>query len=89
MNYAELNRMSIEQLRTLNAKVIEVIKMKKHEVALGVKEGLQVGMIVKVNHPKLMGKQLQVEKINRTKASLKVLNGFGGYAVPLSMIEVI
>jgi transcription antitermination factor NusG len=89
MNYAELNRMSIEELRTLNAKVIEVIKMKKHEVALGVKEGLQVGMIVKVNHPKLMGKQLQVEKINRTKASLKVLNGFGGYAVPLSMIEVI
>ena len=89
MNYAELNRMSIEELRTLNAKVIEVIKMKKHEVALGVKEGLQVGMIVKVNHPKLMGKQLQVEKINRTKASLKVLNGFGLYTVPLSMIEVI
>jgi len=71
MNYAELNRMSIEELRTLNAKVIEVIKMKKHEVALGVKEGLQV------------------EKINRTKASLKVLNGFGLYTVPLSMIEVI
>ncbi len=89
MNYAELNRMSIEELRTLNAKVIEVIKMKKHEVALGVKEGLQVGMLVKVNHPKLMGKQLQVEKINRTKASLKVLNGFGLYTVPLSMIEVI
>ena len=89
MNYAELNRMSIEELRTLNAKVIEVIKMKKHEVALGVKEGLQVGMLVKVNHPKLMGKQLQVEKINRTKASLKALNGFGLYTVPLSMIEVI
>ena len=89
MNYAELNRMSIEELRTLNAKVIEVIKMKKHEVALGVKEGLHVGMFVKVNHPKLMGKQLQVEKINRTKATLKVLNGFGLYTVPLSMIEVI
>lgn len=90
MNYAELNRMSLEELRTLNAKVIEVIKMKKNEAALGVKEGLRVGMIVKVNHPKLMGKQLQVDKINRTKAELIQLpEGTGFYTVPLSMIEVI
>jgi hypothetical protein len=89
MTYGELNLMSIEQLRELNAKVIEVIKMKRHEVALDVKEGLYVGANVKVNHPKLMGKQLRVEKINRTKASLKVLNGFGSYNVPLSMIELV
>jgi len=36
----------------------------------------------------LVGKQLVVEKINRTKAVLKVLNGFGGYTVPLSMIQI-
>ena len=89
MNYAELNRMSIEELRTLNAKVIEVIKMKKHEVALDVKEELYLGANVKVNHPKLMGKQLRVEKINRTKAVLQLLNGFSCYTVPLSMIEVV
>jgi hypothetical protein len=89
MTYSELNQMSIEDLRALNAKVIEVIKMKRHEVALDVKEGLYVGANVRVNHPKLMGKQLRVEKINRTKASLKVLNGFGSYNVPLSMIELV
>jgi hypothetical protein len=89
MNYAELNQMSIEDLRMLNQRVVEVIKMKRHEVALDVKEGLYVGANVKVNHPKLMGKQLRVEKINRTKASLKVLNGFGSYNVPLSMIELV
>ena len=89
MNYAELNQMSIEDLRMLNQRVIEVIKMKRHEVALDVKEGLYVGANVKVNHPKLMGKQLRVEKINRTKASLKVLNGFGSYNVPLTMIEIV
>ena len=89
MNYAELNQMSIEDLRMLNQRVIELIKMKRHEVALDVKEGLYVGANVKVNHPKLMGKQLRVEKINRTKASLKVLNGFGSYNVPLSMIELV
>ena len=89
MNYAELNRMSIEELRALNAKVIEVIKMKKYEVALDVKEELYLGANVKVNHPKLYGKQLRVEKINRTKAVLKLLNGLGSYTVPLSMIEIV
>jgi hypothetical protein len=37
-----------------------------------------------------MGKQLQVDKINRTKAELIQLpEGTGFYTVPLSMIEVI
>jgi hypothetical protein len=88
MNYSELNKMSIEQLRELNSKVIEVIKLKKYEVALETKGELRIGMNVSVNHPKLAGKQLVVEKINRTKAVLKVLNGFGGYTVPLSMIQI-
>ena len=89
MNYSELNKMTIEELRSLNAKLIEVIKMKKHELALDVKDELYLGANVKVNHPKLFGKQLRVEKINRTKAVLKLLNGFGSYTVPLSMIEIV
>lgn len=89
MNYAELNRMSLEELRTLNNKVVEIIKQKRFEATLDVKEELRVGMIVKVNHPKLAGKQLYVNKINRTKASLKLVNGIAGYNVPLSLIEVI
>jgi len=89
MTYQELNRLSIEELRALNNKVVEVIKMKRSEVTLDVKESLYVGANVKVNHPKLVGKQLQVEKINRTKAAVKVLNGFGFYNVPLSMIELV
>ena len=88
MTYQELNQLSIEQLRMLNNKVVEVIKMKKSETALSVKEELYIGANVSVNHPKLKGKQLRVEKINRTKAVLKVLNGYGTYTVPMNMIEV-
>ena len=88
MTYQELNQLSIEQLRMLNTKVIEVIKIKKSETALNVKEELYIGANVSVNHPKLMGKQLRVEKINRTKAKLKLLNGGGFWNVPLSMIEL-
>ena len=88
MTYQELNQLSIEELRVLNNKVVEVIKIKKSENALNVKEELYIGANVSVNHPKLKGKQLRVEKINRTKAVLKVLNGYGTYTVPMSMIEI-
>ena len=88
MTYSELNSLTIEELRALNTKVVEVIKMKKSEMALDVKEELYIGANVSVNHPKLAGKQLRVEKINRTKAVLKVLNGIGSYTVPMSMIQV-
>jgi hypothetical protein len=88
MTYQELNQLSIEQLRMLNTKVIEVIKMKQSEAAMDIKEELYIGANVSVNHPKLMGKQLRVEKINRTKAKLKLLNGGGFWNVPLSMIEL-
>ena len=84
MTYSELNSLSIQELRNLNSKIVDLIKMK----GMDVKQELYIGANVSVNHPKLMGKQLRVEKINRTKAVLKVLNGAGSYTVPMSMISV-
>lgn len=93
MTYSELSKLSIEELRALNSKVVEVIKMKRNEVALDVKDSLYIGANVSVNHPKLSGKQCRVTKINRTKAVIEVLNGpsygrVGSYNVPLSMISL-
>jgi len=88
MTYSELAKMTIEELRNLNSMVVETIKSKKSVLALEKKDELYVGANVKVNHPKLAGKQLVIEKINRTKAVVKLLNGFGGYNVPLSMIQL-
>jgi hypothetical protein len=48
---------------------------------------LSVGMKVRVNHPKLYGRELVVNKINRTKATLGVIGGFSSYNVPISLIE--
>ena len=90
MNFSQLNQMSLEELRNLNSLVVEVIKSKRAMESFEKKQELRIGMNVKVNHPKLMGKQLRVEKVNRTKASLRVLSGgFGSYNVPLSMIEIV
>jgi len=94
MNYSELNQMTIEELRSLNSMVIDVIKSKKAMAGYETKQQLYVGANVKVNHPKLAGKQCRVEKINQTKCVIKVLNGpsygrVSSYNVPLSMVELV
>jgi hypothetical protein len=87
MNYSELSKLSVTELRNVNQMVIELIKQKRTIESLEKKLSLQVGMTVKVNHPKLMGRELEVVKINRTKANLRVIGGFASYNVPVSMIE--
>lgn len=94
MNFSELKNLSLEELRELNSKVVEVIKIKKSEIAWDVKNELYIGANVSVNHPKLSGKQCRVKKINRTKAVIEVLNenvsygSVSSYNVPLSMLTL-
>ena len=94
MTLSQLKNLSIEELRELNSKVVEVIKIKKSEIAWDMKNELYIGANVSVNHPKLSGKQCRVKKINRTKAVIDVLNettSYGkviSYNVPLSMLTL-
>jgi hypothetical protein len=55
MTYSELSQLTIEELRNLNSKVVEIIKLKRSEKALDIKDELRIGMNVSVNHPKLQG----------------------------------
>jgi len=88
MNYSELSKLSIEELRNLNSKIIETIKSKKSLLALETKDSLYVGAMVSVDHPKMAGHELRITKINRTKAVCEMVNGKGSYNVPLSMISL-
>ena len=86
MNYSELSKLSVEELRSINSLVVELIKQKRTIVSLEKKVGLRVGMDVKVNHPKLSGVELHISKINRTKATVHTKKGVA-YIVPISLIE--
>ena len=86
MNYSQLSKLSVEELRNINKLVVDLIKQKRTIQSLEKKVGLQVGMTVRVNHPKLAGKELSVNKINRTKATVSVKSG-ACYIVPISLIE--
>ena len=87
MNYSELSKLSVEELRNINQIVVEIIKQKRTVESLQNKAGLKVGMKFKVNHPKFQGRELEVVKINRTKANLRVIGGFASYNVPVSLIQ--
>ncbi len=87
MNYSQLSKLSVEELRDINRLVVDLIKQKRTIESLEKKIGLTVGMKVTVNHPKLRGRELEVTKINRTKANLRVIGGFASYNVPVSLIE--
>jgi hypothetical protein len=86
MNYSELSKLSVEELRNINRIVIGLIKAKRTVESLTKKVGLKVGMSVRVNHPKLAGQELSVNKINRTKATLSIKSG-KCFVVPISLIE--
>ena len=86
MNYSQLSKLSVEELRNINKLVVDLIKQKRTIESLEKKIGLQVGMKVKVNHPKLRGVELFINKINRTKATVSVKSG-AIYIVPISLIE--
>jgi len=94
MTLSELKNLSIDELKELNSKIVEVIKIKRSEIAWDVKNELYIGANVSVNHPKLSGKQCRVKKINRTKAVIEVLNentsygSVSSYNVPLSMLTL-
>jgi len=87
MNYSQLANLSVAELRNINQIVIELIKQKRTIESLQKKVGLRIGMTVRVNHPKLQGRDLEVVKINRTKANLRVVGGYSSYNVPVSLIE--
>ncbi len=86
MNYSQLSKLSESELREINRMVVDLIKQKRTIQSLEKKMGLAVGMKVTVNHPKLRGVELSVNKINRTKATVSVKSG-KVYIVPISLIE--
>ena len=86
MNISQLSSLYISELRSLNAAVIDMIKLKRNMESTLKKVGLSVGMSVRVNHRRLEGKVLIVNKISRTKATLSIKSG-KCFIVPISLIE--
>jgi len=77
-----LHTLSIEQLKELKGQINQMIELKG-----GTKSTLKLGQEVMVNHPRLMGREGVITKINKTKCKVS----FDGeiFNVPFEMIESI
>ena len=89
MTTQQLNNLSIEELRTLNRKIVRAINVKKHQKSLDMKDTLGIGDTVRVNHPKYSGVEFRVQRVKRTKAILSFtdVSNPQRFDVPMSMIE--
>jgi hypothetical protein len=69
MSNTELMNLSVEQLRDLNKRIIEVVKFKQQSVAFVNKEQLSKGMVAEYvgNSTNIHYKEFEIIKINRTK----------------------
>ena len=73
MTTTELMNLSIEELRDLNTRLVEVLKLKKQTIAFVNKETLTKGMIAEYvgTSTNIHYKKFEIVKINRTKAEFK------------------
>jgi hypothetical protein len=78
------------ELRQINDVLVARLNATRQAMNAMAKVTLKVGMTVKVNHPKLAGRELILTEIKRSKASVRPVGEmFGGYNVPLSLVEAI
>ncbi len=86
LNFESLISLSIEELIEVNRTVLDIIKFKENLLIKERKNDFSVGDKVTVDHEKLFGVILTIDKIKTKKARLIHPKTNGMWNVPISMI---
>ena len=85
----ELLYLSVEQLQTLNSKVVEMLKLKNRLQSREKSATLKVGQVVEINQAKHKGQKFIIKKVKRTKCIIQAKdNMMESYNCPISMLIV-
>ena len=85
----ELLYLSVEQLQTLNSKVVEMLKLKNRLQSREKSGTLKVGQVVEINQAKHKGQKFIIKKVKRTKCIIQAKdNMMESYNCPISMLIV-
>lgn len=83
----ELLYLSVEQLQTLNSKVVEMLKLKRKLQAREKSATLKVGQVVEINQAKHKGQKFIIKKVKQTKCIIQSKdNIMESYNCPISML---
>jgi len=87
MNTAQLESMNLTELRYLRQLINEMIGERVADQRYEIRSGLQVNQTVTVNHPKVVGVDFIVEKVNRKNAKLRRVDNNVRYNVSITLIQ--
>ena len=83
----ELLYLSVEQLQTLNRKVVEMLKLKNRLQSREKGATLKIGQVVEINQAKHKGQKFIIKKVKRTKCIIQAKdNIMETYNCPISML---
>ena len=80
----QLSKLSLQELKDLRNQINNEIGLRAQET----KQSLKPGMVVTVNHPRLVGFVGQIVKVNRTRSRIN-FGAKGTFNVPMTMIELV
>ena len=87
MNTAQLESMNLTELRYLRQLINEMIGERVADRRHEIRSGLQVNQTVTVDHPKTVGVDFIVEKVNRKNAKLRRVDNNVRYNVSITLIQ--
>jgi len=85
-SYKDLLQFDIEELRSLNRTVVDVIKIKRDAEGREKSRQINVGDEITITSPRMIGQKFEVMKINSKKAVCKNKETGVQYNVPFNMI---
>ena len=89
MNYDELMKLSIEELKELNSRVLIAVKIKRESKSVQIKNSLSIGDTFTLNDKRYDGEEYVVLKVNRTRCQARQTKGPKVnqiYTIPFGMI---
>jgi hypothetical protein len=83
---ADLQNMSLEELRAMNTLIIDEIKYRGQKKMVT----LEVGMTVKITHKRISSwRKFQIIEFKRTKLVVQEIDGTDKYVLTPNLVEVI
>ena len=89
VNEINTSNLSVEDLRILNQLVVRKIKAQRKAESIIAGATLQVGDVIRVNHPKLEGQTGKITKVKRTKCDIIMTSSGHAYTVPMAMVAAL
>ena len=87
LKMSDYNAMSTEDLRAINDMVVRILRSRQNKKIEGIRDQINVGSKVTVNHARTQGETFTITEIRRKRATVKSQYG-RSLNVPISLVTL-